>query len=72
MPFHRIHPFQYDQISFGEHTLYVEERDVKLMCLDRAHVWREGNQRFRPQFSKMSDGENPSVQLEEDGGHLLV
>jgi len=43
------------------------ERDVKLMCLDRAHVWREGYQRFRPQFSKMSDGENPSVQLEEDG-----
>lgn len=51
---------------------YVEERDVKLMCLDRAHVWREGYQRFRPQFSKMSDGENPSVQLEEDCGHLLV
>lgn len=46
------------------------ERDVKLMWVDRAHVWREGCQRFRPQLSKHSqhsfDGENPSVHLEED------
>ena len=48
------------------HVPLAEERDVKLMWVDRAHVWREGCQRFRPQLSKHSqhsfDGENPSVE----------
>ncbi|CAK9056447.1 unnamed protein product [Durusdinium trenchii] len=40
------------------------EKEVKLMWLDRAQVWRDGSRRFRPQLSRHED--HPSVHLEED------